>query len=183
MIKKIRPPLSDEDVANLKAGDHVLISGVVYTARDAAHKKMVDLIKQGKPIPIDVKGQIIYYVGPTPPKPGQVIGSAGPTTSSRMDSTTSPLLALGLKGSIGKGERSKELIKEFVKYRAVYFATIGGAGALLSKRIKKVELVAYPELGTEAIRRLEVEDFPVVVINDIYGNNFYEEGRRKYARV
>lgn len=171
---RLTTPLTDEVVASLHAGDTVLISGALYTGRDAAHKRFIDLIKAGKPLPIDIKGQIIYYVGPTPARPGQIIGSAGPTTASRMDSTTPPLLEAGLKATIGKGGRTKELREVMKKHRTVYFAAIGGAGALLARCIKKVEVVAWPELGTEAVRRMEVENFPATVINDIEGNDLYE---------
>jgi len=180
-IIKLTPPLTDAVIASLHAGDRVIINGTMYTARDAAHKRMVEAIKNKQPLPIDIKGQIIYYVGPTPPKPGQVIGSAGPTTSLRMDSTIIPLLAMGLKASVGKGSRNKEVREALVKYKAVYLAATGGAGAFLAKRIKKVELVAYEDLGTEAIRKLTVEDFPAFVINDIYGKDFYEIAKEKYA--
>jgi fumarate hydratase subunit beta len=179
-ISSVTPPLTDE-VLELRAGDTVRITGTLLTGRDAAHKRLNELIKAGQPLPVDLKGQIIYYVGPTPAKPGQVIGSAGPTTGGRMDSTTELLLRAGLKGAIGKGERGAATREAFKRYRAVYFGAIGGSGAYLAKRITAQEVIAYPELGTEAIRRLTVEDFPVVVINDAHGADFYEEGRRKYA--
>jgi len=178
---RVTPPLTDEEVLELRAGDPVRITGTLLTGRDAAHRKLNDLIKANQPLPVDLKGQIIYYVGPTPPKPGQVIGSAGPTTGGRMDSTTELLLRAGLKGAIGKGERGAATREAFQKHRAVYFGAIGGSGAYLAKRITAQEIIAYPELGTEAIRRLTVEDFPVVVINDAHGADFYEEGRKKYA--
>ena len=178
---RITPPLTDEEVLELRAGDPVRITGVLLTGRDAAHKRLNELIKAGQPLPVDLKGQIIYYVGPTPAKPGQVIGSAGPTTGGRMDSTTEPLLRAGLKGAIGKGERGAAMREAFKKHKAVYFGAIGGSGAYLAKRITAQEIIAYPELGTEAIRRLTVEDFPVVVINDAHGSDFYQEGRAKYA--
>jgi len=178
---RVTPPLSDAEVLELRAGDAVRITGVLLTGRDAAHKRLNELIKSNQPLPVDLKGQIIYYVGPTPAKPGQVIGSAGPTTGGRMDSTTEPLLRMGLKGAIGKGERGPAMREAFKKHVAVYFGAIGGSGAYLAKRITAQEIVAYPELGTEAIRRLTVEDFPVVVINDAHGADFYEEGRRRYA--
>ncbi len=181
-IKTINAPLNDQDVLSLKAGDNVLVNGVVYTARDAAHKKLVALIDSGAPLPIELKGQIIYYVGPTPAKPGQVIGSAGPTTSGRMDAYTPKMLEHGMKACIGKGLRSQAVIEALQKYKGVYLAAVGGAGALLSKKIKKCEVVAYPELGAEAIHRLEVEEFPATVINDAYGNDLYSEGARSYAR-
>lgn len=168
-MKKISATLSKEDIVTLKAGDIVLISGTLFTARDAAHKKLFDLIKKNIKLPLDLKNQIIYYVGPTPPRPGKVIGSAGPTTSSRMDKYTPALLDLGLKGMIGKGKRSLSVRDAIIKNKAVYFATYGGAGAFLSKKIKSSEIIAYPELGTEAIRKLEVEDFPAVVAIDSKG--------------
>lgn len=181
-VKKITTPLTDDDIMNLKAGDNVLITGVIYTGRDAAHKKLVELLDKGEDLPVDLKGQAIYYVGPTPAKPGQVIGSAGPTTSGRMDAYTPAVLAQGLKVLIGKGSRN-EAVKEALKdNKAVYMASVGGAAALLARTIKKAEVVAYEELGPEAIRRLEVEDFPATVVNDAYGNNLYEEGTNKYAR-
>ncbi|MBV7276764.1 Fe-S-containing hydro-lyase [Clostridiaceae bacterium UIB06] len=180
MEKKITTPLTEEKVKELKAGDSVLISGVIYTARDAAHKRLVELLDKGEKLPIDVEDSIIYYVGPTPAKPGQPIGSAGPTTSYRMDSYAPRLLNIGLRGMIGKGLRSKEVIESMKKNKAVYFAAIGGAAALMGKSIKKAELVAYEDLGSEAIRRLEVEDLPVVVVIDSEGNNLYEMGQQQY---
>ena len=183
MLKKIKLPLTDEDIQDLHAGDNVLLTGVIYVARDAAHQRLIDALDQGRPLPFDVKGQTIYYMGPSPVKPGQVIGAAGPTTSGRMDGYSLRLMAIGLKGMIGKGNRSTAVKEAIKKYRAVYFAAIGGAGALVARRIKKAEVVAYDELGAEALRRLEVEDFPVTVINDIYGNDLYEEGKARYRRV
>lgn len=177
---RISTPLNEEVIATLKAGQQVLISGQMYTARDAAHKRLVELIDQGQPLPVDLQGQIIYYVGPTPAKPGQVIGSSGPTTSGRMDSYTSALLALGLKGMIGKGSRSPEVLKAIQDHKAVYFAAVGGAAALIARCIKAATVVAYPDLGPEAIHLLQVEDFPVVVVNDIYGNDLYTTGRAAY---
>jgi fumarate hydratase subunit beta len=177
---RLKPPLSDEDVERLKAGDRILISGIIYTGRDAAHKRLIDLIKDGKNLPFDIKGQIIYYVGPTPAKPGHVFGSAGPTTSYRMDAYSPSLIERGLKGMIGKGMRSGAVKEAMKKCKAVYFAATGGAGALLAKRVKKAEVVAYEDLGPEAIRRLEVEDLPVIVVNDVRGNDLYIEGERKY---
>ncbi len=171
---KIHTPLTDNEVAGLRSGDRVLLTGIVYTARDAAHKRLYELLQLGKPLPIDLHGQVVYYVGPTPAKPGRVIGSAGPTTSGRMDAYTPALIACGLKGMIGKGIRNKDVKDAIRKYRAVYFGATGGAGALLAQRIKKAEVVAYEDLGAEAIYRLEVEDFPLVVINDIYGGDLYE---------
>ncbi len=179
---RLKTPLSDRDVEALKIGDRVLIHGVIYTGRDAAHKRLFDLLREGKDLPFDIKGQIIYYVGPTPAKPGQVFGSAGPTTSYRMDAYSPGLIEKGLKGMIGKGMRS-DMVKEAMKrYKAVYFAATGGAGALLAKRVKKAEVIAYEDLGPEAIRRLEVEDLPVIVINDVYGNDLYIEGEKKYKK-
>jgi len=178
--KKITLPLTDETLKDLKAGDNLLLTGVMYVGRDAAHKRMVEALDQGKPLPIDIKGQTIFFMGPSPARQGKPIGSAGPTTSGRMDSYSPRLIAEGLKGMIGKGLRAKAVKDAMVKYKAVYMAAIGGAGALLSKCIKKAEVVAYEDLGTEALRRLEVEDFPVTVINDIYGGDLYEEGKAKY---
>jgi len=183
MEKRITTPLTDEVVESLRAGDKVLITGYIYTARDAAHKRMVEAIQRGEKPPIDLKGQIIYYVGPTPPKPGQVIGSAGPTTAIRMDKYVEPLLKLGLKGMIGKGYRSPQVKELLKKYKAVYFAAVGGVATLLQKHIKSSELIAYEDLGTEAIRRLYVEDFPVIVANDAFGGDIFEEGRKKYAKI
>ena len=180
---KLTTPLSDEDVTKLKAGDIVYLSGTIYTARDAAHKRLVDLIHKGEPLPFDLKGAVIYFVGPTPPKPGEVIGSAGPTTSYRMDSYSPILIEHGLKGMIGKGRRNEAVKEACKKYKAVYFGAVGGAGALLAQRIKDAEVIAYPELGPEAIRRLVVEDFPVVVVNDTYGADLYEEGRKQWAKA
>ena len=184
MSKEIRltTPLSTQDVEKLSIGDKVLLSGVLYTGRDAAHKRLFDLIADGKELPIDIQGQVIYYVGPTPAKPGKPIGSAGPTTSYRMDSFAPKLIELGLKGMIGKGNRSQAVIDAMKQYKAVYFGATGGAGALIAKKIKKAEIVAYPDLGPEAIRRLEVEDFPVTVVNDTKGNDLYVEGIKRYAQ-
>ncbi len=179
---KITPPLSDADIEKLMAGDKVLITGVLYTARDAAHKRLIELLDKGEKLPFDIKGQLIYYVGPTPAKPGRVIGSAGPTTSGRMDVYTPRLLELGLKGTIGKGQRSHEVVEAMKKRKAVYLAAVGGAAALIAKTIKKAEIVAYEDLGPEAIRRLEVVDFPVIVVNDIYGNDLFKIGLEKYKR-
>lgn len=178
--KRINPPLSEEEVTALRAGDKVLISGVVYTARDAAHQRLVHLLEQGRKLPIELSGQIIYYVGPAPAKPGQIIGSAGPTTSSRMDPFTPQLLKAGLKGMIGKGLRSAEVRQAIKDYKAVYMAALGGAAALMAKCITKVEVVAYQDLGTEAIHRLEVVNLPVIVVNDCLGNDLYEQGFLKY---
>lgn len=175
MEKHITTPLTDEKVRELYAGDYVYLSGTVYTARDAAHKRMYEAMQRGEEIPIDLNNNIIYYLGPSPAREGQVIGSAGPTTSSRMDKYTPLLLENGLKGMIGKGKRSKEVIESMHTNNAVYFAAIGGAGALLSKCIKKAEVIAYDDLGTEAIRKLEVENLPVIVVIDHEKNNMYEE--------
>jgi len=180
---KLKAPLSDSDVAELKIGDEVLLSGVIYAARDAAHTRLMELLASGKELPIKIEGQVLYYVGPAPPRPGEVIGPAGPTTSCRMDPYTPPLLKLGLKGMIGKGKRSEEVIEAMKKHRAVYFAAVGGAAPLLMKKIKKAELVAFEELGTGALRRLEVEDFPLIVANDIYGNDLYDAARKRYSRA
>ncbi|HSW36524.1 MAG TPA: Fe-S-containing hydro-lyase [Candidatus Limnocylindrales bacterium] len=180
--KRIQAPLSDDVIMSLKAGDNVLINGVIFTARDAAHKKLAELMATGEPLPLDLQGQFIYYVGPTPARPGQAIGSAGPTTSGRMDAYTPGMLENGMKACIGKGFRSAAVREALQKYKGVYLASVGGAGALLSKRVKKSEVVAYPELGAEAIHRLEVEDFPATVINDAYGNDLYQEGVKAYAR-
>ena len=177
---KITAPLSQEKARALRAGDSCLISGVIYTARDAAHKRLCDLVAQGKELPLDIQDAIIYFVGPTPAKPGQAIGSAGPTTSYRMDAYSPTLISLGLTGMIGKGKRGPEVVDAMKKHGAVYFGAIGGCGALLSKCIKKAEVVAYDDLGAEAIRRLEVEDFPAIVIIDSLGNNLYESGRANY---
>lgn len=180
---RLKTPLTNQDVERLKIGDRVLLNGVIYTGRDAAHKRLFDLLKEGKDFPFDIQGQIIYYVGPTPAKPGQVFGSAGPTTSYRMDVYAPALIEKGLKGMIGKGMRSDAVKETMKKYRAVYFAATGGAGALLAKKVKKAEVVAYEDLGPEAIRRLEVEDLPVIVINDVNGNDLYIEGERTYRRT
>jgi fumarate hydratase subunit beta len=175
-------PLAEKDLEKLHIGDKVFITGVIYTGRDAAHKRLFDLIEQGKELPLDLKGQIMYFVGPSPAKPGQAIGSAGPTTSYRMDAYSPKLIELGLKGMIGKGNRAQAVLDAMKKYKAVYFGATGGAGALLAKAIKKAEIVAYEDLGPEAIRRLEVVDFPVIVINDIRGNDLYAEGASKYRK-
>ncbi|MCK4232934.1 Fe-S-containing hydro-lyase [candidate division WOR-3 bacterium] len=180
-VHRLKTPLSDEDVGKLKIGDKVLLSGVIYTARDAAHKRLVELIKKGEPLPFDIKGAIMYYVGPAPAKPGYPIGSAGPTTSYRMDPYAPYLLDIGLKAMIGKGGRSQEVIDSMVKNKAIYLAAVGGAAALIAKTIKKAEVIAYEDLRSEAIRRLEVEDFPCIVANDINGNDLLKEGVKKYA--
>lgn len=183
MEKIITTPLTAEKTKDLRVGDNVLISGVIYTGRDAAHKRLVELVQEGKELPVELKDQIIYYVGPAPAKPGQAIGSAGPTTSYRMDAYAPTLLDLGLKGMIGKGKRSPEVVESMIKNQAVYFGAIGGAGALLSKCIKKAEVVCYEDLGAEAVRRLEVENLPVVVVVDSQGNNLYEQGRKQYLAM
>jgi fumarate hydratase subunit beta len=175
-------PLKPEDVDKLRAGDTVSLTGFIYTARDAAHKRLVDLIKEGKELPLPLEGQIIYYVGPSPTPPGKAIGSAGPTTSGRMDPYAPILIERGLRGMIGKGERAAGVVEAMQKHGAVYFAATGGAAALLSKRITAAEVIAYPELGAEAINRLTVERFPVIVAQDRYGGNIYKEGQKQYAR-
>ena len=180
MSKKIIAPLTREAARTLKAGESCLITGTIYTARDAAHKRLCELVAQGKELPLDIENAIIYFVGPTPAKPGQAIGSAGPTTSYRMDAYSPTLISIGLTGMIGKGKRSDEVVSAMKEHGAVYFGAIGGCGALLSKCIKKAEVIAYDDLGAEAIRRLEVEDFPVVVIIDSEGNNLYQTGREEY---
>lgn len=177
---RITTPLDDAQVAKLHAGDTVLITGIIYSARDAAHKKMVELLDEGKPLPIDIKGHLIYYVGPSPTRPGKVIGSAGPTTSGRMNAYAPRLLAVGSRGMIGKGIMNEKVAEALIKYKAVYFAAVGGAAALIAKSIKKSEVVAYPELGAEAISRMEVEDFPAIVVQDSYGGNAYIDGVKKY---
>ena len=180
---ELKPPLNDDDVMQLEIGDKVLVTGVIYTARDAAHKRLMDLLAAGKELPVDFKGQILYYVGPSPAKPGRVIGAAGPTTSYRMDSYTPTMLQLGLKAMIGKGKRAPEVISAMQQYKAVYLGATGGAGALISKCIKKAEVVAFPELGPEAVHRLEVENLPAIVINDCQGGDLYELGIKKYRRT
>ncbi len=181
---KITAPITDDSVVeNLKAGDFVLISGVIYTARDAAHKRMVEALERGEELPFDLKGQIIYYAGPAPAKPGRPIGSVGPTTSYRMDPYAPKLLKAGLKGMIGKGTRSKEVIDAIVKYRGVYFGAVGGAAAYLARCVKEAEVIAYEDLGPEAVRRLVVEDFPAFVVNDVYGNDLYRMGRCQYMEI
>ncbi len=182
-MKKLQTPLTRDMARTLKAGDACLITGVIYTARDAAHKRLCELAAQGNPLPMDMENAIIYFVGPTPAKPGQAIGSAGPTTAYRMDAYSPALIAIGQTGMIGKGKRNSEVIDAMKTYGAVYFGATGGCGALLSKCIKKSEIVAYEDLGAEAIRRLEVEDFPVTVIIDSEGNNLYETGRAQYLSM
>lgn len=179
-MKVLHTPLSREDARALRCGESCLITGTIYTARDAAHKRLCELAAKGKPLPFDIEGAIIYFVGPTPAKPGQVIGSAGPTTSYRMDAYSPALIALGQTGMIGKGKRGEAVVEAMRRYGAVYLGAIGGLGALLGKCVKKAEVIAYPDLGAEAVRRLEVENFPVVVVIDSEGNNLYELGRRAY---
>jgi fumarate hydratase subunit beta len=181
-IKEVTTPLSDEDVASLRAGDRVRITGVMYTARDAAHGRLLPLIEKGQPLPIDVRGAIIYYTGPTPAQPGDVAGSIGPTTASRMDKFTPALLRLGLKGTMGKGYRGQAVKDALREFTGVYFGAIGGAGAVLSRHVKALQVVAYEDLGTEAIRRLEVEGFPAIVLNDCHGGDLYQDGQKQYAR-
>lgn len=180
MATKITTPLTRDTVKTLKSGDSCLITGTIYTARDAAHKRLCELINKGEPLPLDIKDSIIYFVGPTPAKPGEIIGSSGPTTSYRMDAYSPDLIKLGLTGMIGKGKRNDQVIDAMKTHGAVYFGAIGGCGALLSKCIKKCEIIAYDDLGAEAIRKLYVEDFPVVVIIDSNGNNLYETGKENY---
>jgi len=181
-IKDVSTPLTDEDVASLKAGDRVRISGVMYTARDAAHGRLLPLIEKGERLPIDVKGAIIYYTGPTPAQPGDVVGAIGPTTASRMDKFTPALLKLGLKATMGKGYRGQTVKDALREFTGVYLGAIGGAGAVLSRHVKKLEIVAYEDLGTEAIRRLEVEAFPAIVLNDCHGGDLYADGQKQFAR-
>ena len=182
MTKKVTLPLTEKTLKDLRAGDDVLLTGIIYVGRDAAHKRMIEALDRGEQPPFDIKEQTIYFMGPTPARPGKPIGAAGPTTSGRMDSYSPRLIAEGLKGMIGKGMRSAEVKEAMKKYKAAYFGAIGGAAALASKRIKKSEVIAYEKLGAEAIRRLEVEDFPVTVVNDIYGGDLYQEGKAKYRR-
>ena len=182
MKKIIRVPLEKKDIDHLKAGDYVYLSGIIYTARDAAHKRMYDALKKGEELPIKLDGNILYYLGPSPAREGQIIGSAGPTTSSRMDKYTPDMLDLGLKGMVGKGKRSLEVIKAMKRNGAVYFAAVGGAGALLSKCIKRAEIVAYEDLGKEAVRKLEIEELPVIVVIDKDGNNLYETAVEQWKK-
>ena len=181
-IKDVTTPLSDGDVESLRAGDRVRIHGAIYTARDAAHGRLFPLLERGEKLPIDLEGTIIYYTGPTPARPGDAIGSVGPTTASRMDTFTPALLRAGLKGTIGKGYRGQPVKAALQQYRAAYFGSIGGAGAVLSQFVKKAEVVAYEDLGTEAIRRLEVEGFPAIVLYDCHGGDLYQDGQKQYAR-
>ncbi|MCI5623232.1 MULTISPECIES: Fe-S-containing hydro-lyase [Anaerostipes] len=183
MEKHLNVPAAEEELQNLNSGDYVYLSGTIYTARDAAHKRMFDSLNNNEDIPVSLENQFVYYLGPTPAKEGQVIGSAGPTTSSRMDKYTPTMLEQGLKGMIGKGKRSPEVIDSIVKNKAVYFAAVGGAGALLSKCIKDSEVIAYDDLGTEAIRKLRVEDFPVIVVIDSHGHNLYETAVEEFKKM
>ena len=176
----LHTPLTQDKISNLKVGDSILLSGVIYSARDAAHKRLVDLLNEGRDLPLNIRDEIIYYVGPSPAKPGNVIGSAGPTTSYRMDAYAPILLDLGLKGMIGKGERNDKVIDSIIKNKAVYFGAIGGAAALIGKSIIKSEIIAYEDLGAEAIRKMEVKDMPLVVIIDSMGNNLYNIGQKDY---
>lgn len=177
---KLELPITDEKCEKLHAGDAVELSGVMYVGRDAAHKKLVEALDRGEELPLDLKGATIYYMGPSPARPGQAIGSAGPTTSGRMDAYTPRLMEAGLKGMIGKGSRSQAVKDALKNFRGVYFAAIGGAGALISKSIKKCDVIAYGDLGPEALTRIEVEDFPVVVVNDMHGGDLYESAKEKY---
>jgi fumarate hydratase subunit beta len=179
---RIELPLRREQAVSLQAGQRVLFSGTIYAARDAAHKRMAELMKAGKPLPFPVENAVVYYAGPAPARPGQIIGPAGPTTSSRMDAYTPGLIALGLLGMIGKGKRSPEVVEAMIRYGAVYFGAIGGAGALLADRVKEAEVIAFGDLGAEAIRRLVVEDFPAVTVIDSKGKDLYEWGRAEYLR-
>ncbi len=183
MPKTINLPLKDKVIAELKTGDNVLLNGVIYAARDAAHKRIIEALDEGQPLPFELKGQTIYYMGPTPAKPGQAIGAAGPTSSYRMDIYAPRLIEAGLKGMIGKGQRTQPVLDAIKKYKAVYFGAIGGTGALISKSIKRAEIIAYEELGAEAVRKLEVENFPVTVVNDIYGGDLYQQGKAKYKII
>lgn len=180
MAKKIKLPITDEDIKNLRAGDSVLLTGSIITGRDAAHKRLFELIEDGKPLPVDINGELIYYVGPAPAKPGYVVGPAGPTSSYRMDKYAPALLDRGLKGMIGKGARNKEVVDAIVRNKCVYLVAIGGAAALIAKSIKSEELLCYEDLGTEAVRRYAVEDFPCIVAIDCHGNNVYETEPLKY---
>ena len=182
VVKKIALPLTEETAASLRAGDNVLLTGVLYVARDAAHRRLVEALDRGEPLPFALAGQTVYYMGPSPAPPGRVIGAAGPTTATRMDPYTPRLLAAGLRGMVGKGPRSAEVREAIRKYRAVYLAPVGGAGALLARTIVSSEVVAYEDLGPEAVRKIEVKDFPATVINDVHGGDLYEEGRKRYRR-
>lgn len=180
---KLTAPLKEEDVVKLKIGDKVLLSGTIYTARDAAHKRLIELLDNGEKPPFEIKGTVIYYVGPTPPRPGMVIGAAGPTTAVRMDAYAPRLMQEGMKGMIAKGKRNEEVKNAMTQYKVVYFGATGGAGALISKCIKKADVVAFEDLGPEAVRRLEVEDFPLIVVGDSFGGDLYIEGRKKWQKT
>lgn len=182
MAKQINLPLEMDTILDLKSGDRVLLSGTVYTARDSAHQRMFEMIEAGGSLPFDIRNQVIYYVGPTPAKPGQVIGSAGPTTSSRMDKYTPKLIELGLKGMIGKGYRNEEVKTAIINKQAIYFAAVGGSAALISKSIKNVKIIAYEDLGTEAIRKMKIENFPAIVVHDVHGGDLYEDGVEQFRR-
>lgn len=182
MNRRIQVPLQEKDIEELRAGDYVYLTGTIYTARDAAHKRMYESMKKGETLPIELKGNVLYYLGPSPAREGQVIGSAGPTTSSRMDKYTPDMLDAGLKGMVGKGKRSPEVVEAIKRNHAVYFAAVGGAGALLAQCIKEAQVVAYEDLGTEAIRRLYIEDLPVIVVIDKEGNNLYETAAEKWKK-
>ncbi|MGN0167441.1 MAG: Fe-S-containing hydro-lyase [Acetatifactor sp.] len=182
MDRHINVPLDNETAVSLRAGDYVYLTGIIYTARDAAHKRMQEALDRGEKLPLDLENNVIYYMGPSPARPGRPIGSAGPTTASRMDKYAPALLDLGLKGMIGKGKRSQAVRDAIIRNGAVYFAAVGGAGALLSRSITSSEVIAYDDLGTEAIRKLEVKDFPVIVVMDAEGNNLYETAMRDYCR-
>ncbi len=181
-MKKITLPLTERDIEDLKAGDSVLLTGTILTGRDAAHKRLYDLIQQGEKLPVDIKGETIYYVGPAPAKPGFAVGPAGPTSSYRMDKYTPTLLDLGIKGMIGKGARNRQVVDAIIRNKCVYFACVGGAAALIAKSIKSEEILCYEDLGTEAVRRYTVEDFPCIVAIDSKGNNAYTDGQKKYCR-
>ena len=181
-VKRARAPLSDSDVASLRVGDLVMISGDVIGARDAAHRRLFELLRECRPLPVDLRGQIIYYVGPTPARPGEIIGTAGPTTAGRMDPYTPALLAVGLKGMIGKGSRSQAVREAMQAHKAVYFAAVGGIGALLRGRVESVRAIAYEDLGPEAMRLITLKDFPAIVVNDCYGGDLYAEARKQFAR-
>ena len=181
-MRRLTTPLSEEDVLSLKAGEHVLLSGTVYTARDAAHLRMMDLLKEGKPLPVDLEGQVIYYAGPTPTPAGRAVGSIGPTTSTRMDASTPTLLAHGLRGMIGKGGRSEAVIEAMKAHKAVYFAAVGGAAALMAQRVTALEVVCWDDLGPESVKRLTLSDLPLVVAVDCYGQDAFEQGQAAYLR-
>jgi len=180
---RLQTPFAVSDAERLRAGDEVLLSGIVFTARDAAHGRLAQLLRDGKPLPVDLRDQVIYYCGPTPARPGRPIGSAGPTTASRMDGYTPALIAYGVRGMIGKGQRSQEVREAIKKFQAIYFGAVEGTAALLGERVREAQVVAFPDLGPEAIHRLVVEDFPVMVVNDVRGGDLYEEGRARFQRI